>query len=158
MNDQQILTWNEIEEFATIKHLKKQLTRKSRRQRLSSSTWRAYKYWLKKLFKFTGKTPDLLIEEAQRDPEGMEDILISFKNHCIDSGINENVAINGTHGPVRGFFRHNNVNTINWTTPTKTTRMIGQLVSKIMMVMNMSLSGEKSLEINQTSEYPSMKR
>jgi len=127
MSDQQILTWEQIEQYATIKHLKKQLTRKSRRQRLSPSTWRAYKYWLKKLFKFTDKTPDLLIEEAQRDPEETEDILISFKNHCIDQGINENVAINSTHGPVRGFFRHNNVNTINWTTPTKTTRMIGQI-------------------------------
>jgi len=40
MSDQQILTWEQIEQYATIKHLKKQLTRKARRQRLCMNTLR----------------------------------------------------------------------------------------------------------------------
>lgn len=127
MKSQLILTWNQIEEFPTIKHLKDQLEENSKREKLSPATWRAYKYWLKKLLKFTDKTPDQLIEEALQDPEETKKLLRKFKNHCIESGINENVAINGTHGPIRGFFRHNGVYTFNWKTPTKTTRMIGQI-------------------------------
>ena len=126
MENQLALTWKEIEQYATIKHLKKQLTRKARRQRLSKATWKTYQYWLNKFIPYTEKTPDELIEEAQRDPEETENLLIDFKNWCIDHGIDENVAINGTHGPIRGFFRHNNVNTINWKTPLKTERKVGQ--------------------------------
>jgi len=79
------LTWKEIEQYATIKHLKKQLTRKAKRQRLSDGTWRTYRYWLGKLFKFTQKNPDELIEDALKDPEKTEDFLIEFKNWCIDN-------------------------------------------------------------------------
>ena len=123
MDSQISLSWKEIENFATIKHLKKQLTRKAKRQRLSDATWKTYSYWLTKFFKFTSKTPDQLIEDALRDPEETENLLIDFKNWCIDNQkLDENVAINGTHGCVRGFFRHNNIITQNWITPQKKRR------------------------------------
>ena len=119
--------WAEIETYATIKHLKKQLTRKAKRQRLSDATWRTYKYWLGKFIPFTQKNPDQLIEDALKDNEETENLLIDFKNFCIDQGLDENVAINGTHGAVRGFYRHNNINTQNLKTPFHTERKVGQI-------------------------------
>jgi len=145
-----VLTWEEIEQFATIKHLKKQLTRKAKRQRLSKATWKSYQYWLKKFIPFTGKTPDTLIEEAQRDPEETENLLIDFKNWCVDHRLDENVAINGTHGSVRGFFRHNNVNTINWSTPLKTERKVGQTDDNYPMFIKNEDKGKKRLVLNRS--------
>ncbi len=142
MTSQSVLKWEEIEQFATIKHLKKQLTRKGKRQRLSDGTWRSYRYCLMKLFKFTEKTPDLLIEEALQDNEETENLLIDFKNNMIESGINENVAINVTHGCVRGFFRHNNVNTLNWITPAKTERKVEQIDENNPMFVRQDKNGK----------------
>jgi len=150
MEHQLALTWKEIEQFATIKHLKKQLTRKAKRQRLSKATWKTYRYWLNKFIPYTRKTPDLLIEEAQRDPEETENLLIDFKNWCIDNGLDENVAINGTHGPVRGFFRHNNVNTINWKTPLKTERKVGRTDDNYPLFVRSEKNGKKKLVLNRS--------
>ena len=148
MDSQLVLTWEQIEQFATIKHLKKQLTRKAKRQRLSKATWKTYRYWLNKFIPYTEKTPDELIEEAQRDPEETENLLIDFKNWCIDQGLDENVAINGTHGPVRGFFRHNNVNTINWKTPLKTERKVGRTDDNYPLFVRSEKNGKKKLVLN----------
>lgn len=149
MAEQITLAWKQIEQFATIKHLKKQLTRKARRQRLSPSTWRTYTYWLNKYIPFTQKTPDYLIEEAQRDPELAENRMIDFKNWCVDKmKLDENVAINGTHGPVRGFYRHNNVITLNWKTPQKTERKIAQTDDNYPLFMRQEKNGKKKLVLN----------
>jgi len=158
MKTQSGIVWLKIEEYATIKHLKKQLTRKAKRQRLSEHTWRSYRYWLTKLFQFTQKTPDELIEFALKDFEETENLLIDFKNWCIDKqGLDENVAINGTHGCVRGFFRHNNINTQNWITPAKTERKVGKIddtnplflrSGKNRLVLNRELLSEFQSKLN----------
>ncbi len=102
MKSQLGINWLEIEQYATIKNLKKQLTKRTKRQRLSKSTWKTYRYWLIKLFSFTQKTPDELIEFVLKDIEEMENILIEFKNWCIDDqGLDENVTINYTHAYVK---------------------------------------------------------
>ncbi len=44
-----------------------------------------------------------------------------------NQGLDENVAINGTHGCVRGFFRHNSIITQNWITLAKTERKVGKI-------------------------------
>ena len=86
--------WAEIEKYATIKHLKKQLTRKAKRQRLSDATWGTYRYWLGKFIPFTQKNPDQLIEDALKDNEETENLLIDFKNFCIDQGLDDLVKEN----------------------------------------------------------------
>ncbi len=94
MKSQLGIVWEEIEQYATIKHLKKQLTKRAKRQRLSDATWKTYRYWLTKLFAFTQKTPDELIESALKDTDETENILIDFKNWCIDKqGLDENVSV-----------------------------------------------------------------
>ncbi len=143
------LTWSKIEEFATIKHLKKQLTKRAKRQRLSEATWKTYHYWLTKLFKFAQKTPDELIEFALKDPEETENLLIDFKNWCIDNQkLDENTAINGTHGCVRGFFRHNNVITQNWITPAKTERKVGKIDDTNPIFLRHEKNGKKRLVLD----------
>jgi len=149
MKSQLGIVWREIEQYATIKHLKKQLTKRAKRQRLSDATWKTYRYWLTKLFAFTQKTPDELIESALKDPDETENILIDFKNWCIDKqGLDENVAINGTHGCVRGFFRHNNIITQNWVTPAKTERKVGKIDDTNPLFLRHEKNGKKRLVLN----------
>jgi len=149
MRSQLGINWVEIETFATIKHLKKQLTKRAKRQRLSESTWKTYRYWLTKLFSFTQKTPDELIELALQDADETENLLIEFKDWCIDKqGLDENVAINGTHGCVRGFFRHNNIITQNWVTPQHTERKVGKIDDSNPLFLKHEKNGKRRLVLN----------
>ena len=149
MKSQLGVNWEEIESYATIKHLKKQLTRRGKRQRLSDGTWRTYRYWLTRLIKFTSKTPDELIEFALKDSDETESLLIDFKNWCMDNqGLDENVAINGTHGCVRGFFRHNGIITQNWITPAKTERKVGKIDDSNPLFLRTEKNGKQRLVLN----------
>ena len=149
MKSQLGVNWEEIESYATIKHLKKQLTKRAKRQRLSDSTWRTYRYWLTKFFKFTSKTPDEIIEFALKDNDETESLLIDFKNWCMDNqGLDENVAINGTHGCVRGFFRHNGIVTQNWITPAKTERKVGKIDDSNPLFLRTEKNGKQRLVLN----------
>ncbi len=74
------VNWEEIESYATVTHLKKQLTKRAKRQRLSDSMRRTYRYWLTKFFKFTTKTPDKVVELALKDSDETESLLIDFEN------------------------------------------------------------------------------
>ena len=141
--EQILLQW---EEYATIKHWKKQLARNSDSKQLSAKTWQTYQYWMKKFLKFTQQTPDYLIEEAQRDQEKGFDRLIEFEGWSInEKNMDKNVVINGTYGPLRSFYRHNNVNTLSWKTSQSVTRKIEQLDSNYPMFKRQEINGKRSL-------------
>lgn len=145
MLEQILVNW---EEYATIKIWKKKLADKSKRQELSPATWRTCKYWMKKFLKFTQKDPDSLIEEAVSDQEQGEERLRTFKRWCISKGIDENTAISGAYGTIRGFYRHNNVNTLNWTTPIITEKKVEQIDGNYPMFLKFEKNGKKMLVLN----------
>ncbi len=149
MKSQLGVNWEKIESYATVKQLKKQLTKRAKRQRLSDATWRTYRYWLTKFFKFTTMTPDEVIELALKDSDETESLLIDFKNWCMDNqGLDENVAITGTHGCIRGFFRHNGIITQNWITPAKTERKVGKIDDSNPIFLRTEKNGKQRLVLN----------
>ena len=116
----------DFEDFDTIKRWKRELTRRGINGGLSEHTWKSVTYWIVKLLKHSGKTPDELINEALKDTELAEDRLADVFSWCKSNGQNENSCIIGIYGTMRGFYSHNKIDTKNWHSPKMKPKEVDQ--------------------------------
>lgn len=115
-----LVNWRE---FATSKRWASQLQKRNEDKIIPPKTDEAMNTWMPQFLRFHQKSPDGLIEEAISDNDIAEQRLDDFyryKKKIID----RNSCITGIYGTLRGFYRHNNVNVQNITSPKFSPRQV----------------------------------
>jgi len=124
------------QDYATVKRWKTRLAINSFTQELSPSTWRCACAWMPQFMKFTKKSPDELIAEAKIDSDIGEEMVSKFFVH-LKKTLSNNSAKNGAHGYMRGFYKHNKINTQNWHNPKSTVSYVKKIDAQYpMFVLN----------------------
>ena len=137
-------TW---QDFATVKRWKTRLAINSANQELSVHSWKCACSWMPQFLKLTGKTPDDLIAEAKIDSDIGEERIAEFFIH-LKKRLPHNSAKNGAHGYVRGFYKHNKINTKSWHSPKTMVSYVKKIDAQYpMFVFNETL---KKFELNRT--------
>jgi len=140
----QELDWKD---FATIKRWKTRLAINSFNQELSESTWKCACAWMPQFLKLTGKTPDELIAAAKLDSDAGEERVQEFFIH-LKKTLTNNSAKNGAHGYIRGFYKHNKINTHDWHNPKSTVAAVKKIDAQYpMFVLNETT---QKFELNRT--------
>lgn len=110
-------------DFKTSERWFDRLETNSDHDTLPESTRKGCDHWMPRYLVFTWMTPDELIEEALIDDEKAEARIKKFlawaKTMKTKSGkpVAGNSAHIGAHGYVRGFYKHNKINTSFWKNP-----------------------------------------
>ena len=110
---EQKITWRD---FASTKTWKRSLTRRSKKKKLSESTWTMVETYFPGFLKLSDMTPDELIEEALVNPEIGEE-KIDYYFNFLKNTISNNSALTICYGTIQGFYSHNRVITKRWTCP-----------------------------------------
>ncbi len=127
--EQKEVSW---QDFATIKRWKTRLTINAHNQELPEKTWKVACSWMPQFLKLTGKTPDELIAEAKIDSDIGEERVAEFFIH-LKKRLPNNSAKNGAHGYIRGFYKHNKINTKSWHNPKSTVPLVKKIDDKYPM-------------------------
>lgn len=115
-----------LESYNTIKTWKRGLARKSYTGSLPESTWKNSIYWIEKLVKSSGLSPDELIEEANSATDDAEDRLYNCFGWSKKQKLDHNSLIVGVYGNLRGFYSHNKIDTRDWHSPKPLPRVVEQ--------------------------------
>lgn len=102
--------------YESIRQWKKQLRKGSIDGLLKDSTWDNAIMVTAKFTKFSGKTPDQLIEMARTDDEFAEDLCDEFYAECQNT-VGTYSSWIYAYGHLRSFFSHNKIKTRGWKIP-----------------------------------------
>lgn len=136
----------DLESYPAIKTWKRGLTRKSYIGTLPQSTWKNSLYWIEKLMKSSGMTPDELTEEAISSLEKAQDRLFDCFEWGKNQHLDHNSLVVGVYGVLRGFYSHNNINTRNWHSPKQLPRKVEQTDANFPLFRPNTVT--KKLELN----------
>jgi len=113
-----LVNWRE---FSTSKRWISQLQKRNEDKIIPPKTEEAMNTWMPQFLRFHQKTPNELIDEAISDnAEQRLDDFYRYKKKIID----RNSCITGIYGVLRGFYRHNNVNVQNISSPKFSPRQV----------------------------------
>lgn len=125
----------------------KKLRLRNEDKEIPAKTLEAMQTWFPPFLAFCNKTPDELIEEALNDDEIVQDRLDDFYRFKKKS-IDRNSCITGIHGVIRGFYRHNKINTQDIIAPKFSVRMVKKTDSNFPLFKIITKSDVKKIVLN----------
>ena len=134
-------------EFNSAKRWVKRLTLRSDDKEVPEGTLVGMQTWFPQFLKFHKKNPDELIEEALTDldiPQERLDDFYRFKKKQID----RNSCITGIYGIIRGFYRHNRINTQDIIAPKFSVRMVKKTDRNFPLFKIVTVSEKKRIVLN----------
>ena len=138
------LNWKE---FNSSKRWSKKLRLRNDDKEIPVKTLSAMSNWFPPYLSFHNKTPDELIEEALTDDEIVQDRLDDFYRHKKEL-LDRNSCITGIYGVIRGFYRHNKINTQDIIAPKFSVRMVKKTDSNYPLFKIITKSGIKKIILN----------